>query len=185
MNESIEQSPRAWCAANGVTLSAVLRSDPADYKNASKWKCTIKRGRGSFDFDFTTGSAHRRRKPNLRLSSVRMRSEYGRAPSQKDFDRAFARRFGSRIVTIYDDEILRTCTEPDPPSVGGALWCLAVDASSVRHGQTFEEFCSDIGYDSDSRTAERMFNECRDTWAALIRLGFDLDELDRVFREDY
>ena len=183
---SDDQIPRAWCAENGVTLDAVLVSD-GGLKDPSKWKCTIKRGRASYTFDYSAGSAHRRIK--MRNMDARA-AELGIDPKdyaaekypklQTLLDKA---RYGGARLTDYERAQWARFTEPDPPSVDGALWCLVCDASCVRHGQTFEEFCSELGYDSDSRTAERVFNACRDTWSALVRLGFDLDELDRVFQD--
>ena len=72
---------------------------------------------------------------------------------------------------------------PKIPDLPGVLYSLSSDAGCVRYGQTFEDFCGELGYDSDSRTAEKTFNACRDEWAALIRMGFDLDALDEVVRE--
>lgn len=46
----------------------------------------------------------------------------------------------------------------EPPTAVDVLDCLASDASMVISGQSFEEFCSECGYDdTDSRTAERTY----------------------------
>lgn len=59
----------------------------------------------------------------------------------------------------------------DPPTVADVLYCLMSEANAVH--MTFEEWCSDFGYDSDSRKAERVFHES-------VRLG---REVYRVFRD--
>ncbi len=69
------------------------------------------------------------------------------------------------------------------PAIADVIYSLVSDAQCVRHGQTFEEFAADLGYDEDSRKAEAIFNACRDTWASLIRLGADLDALDNLFQD--
>lgn len=47
----------------------------------------------------------------------------------------------------------------DEPSAADVLSCLASDA---RSGETsFDEFCSEFGYDSDSRKAEATWKACR------------------------
>lgn len=46
--------------------------------------------------------------------------------------------------------------DPDAASV---ISCLISDARAGE--QSFEEFCSDFGYDEDSRKAEKTWNACR------------------------
>ena len=65
-----------------------------------------------------------------------------------------------------------------PPSVGEVLGCFAAD--SVYSDTTFEEWCADLGFDSDSRKAERTYKAVVDqterarrllgehVWAALM-----------------
>lgn len=44
-----------------------------------------------------------------------------------------------------------------PPTVDDVLDCLASDASGYDNSRNFEDWCSDYGYDDDSRTAERIY----------------------------
>jgi len=44
------------------------------------------------------------------------------------------------------------------PTAADVLACLVIDANAGE--QSFEEFCSDLGYDSDSRKAERIHAAC-------------------------
>jgi hypothetical protein len=54
--------------------------------------------------------------------------------------------------------------------------CLLSDARAGLENDSFEAFCSEFGYDTDSRTAERTYNACRDCAAAMQRiLGDDFD----------
>lgn len=48
--------------------------------------------------------------------------------------------------------------KPVPPCAADVLYCLLNDRSAV--GQTFEQWASDYGYDTDSRAAERIYNAC-------------------------
>ena len=48
------------------------------------------------------------------------------------------------------------------PSAADVLYCLASDAQAG--DLSFEDFCSDFGYDSDSRKAEQ-------TWKACVRMA--------------
>ena len=64
------------------------------------------------------------------------------------------------------------------PEVDEVLDCLASDASSMDGVVAFEEWAENLGYDTDSRNAERTFNTTRDQTASLKRtLG------DEAFRE--
>ena len=47
-----------------------------------------------------------------------------------------------------------------PPTLAGVLDCLASDASGVDNAQSFEDWASEYGYDTDSRKAEKIYNIC-------------------------
>ena len=46
------------------------------------------------------------------------------------------------------------------PSAADVLDCLASDAVGIENASSFEEWCAEYGYDSDSRKAERIFQTC-------------------------
>lgn len=54
------------------------------------------------------------------------------------------------------------------PEVEDCLDCLLSDASAGE--QSFEEFCSEFGYDADSRKAERIHKACEKTARQMRRL---------------
>jgi hypothetical protein len=60
-------------------------------------------------------------------------------------------------------------------SVKDALYSWASDALAGR--DTFENFCSEFGYSTDSREAERTYNACVKAYKAATRLGFIDDDL--------
>jgi hypothetical protein len=45
------------------------------------------------------------------------------------------------------------------PSIADVLGCLAVDARSA--DESFADWCSECGYDTDSRKAERTYKACK------------------------
>lgn len=64
--------------------------------------------------------------------------------------------------------------EPTAPEV---LDCLVSDASSFDSASSFEDWCSDFGYDTDSRKAEQTFKAVERSAARLRRfLGGDYDQ---------
>lgn len=62
---------------------------------------------------------------------------------------------GSKTMTIYFSQGLGITHEPDVPSV---LNCLASDSTCESY--TFNEFCDEFGYDSDSIKANETYKAC-------------------------
>jgi hypothetical protein len=60
---------------------------------------------------------------------------------------------GRQLTTAYFTGM--GINEPDAASV---IYSLCSDARVIEY--SFEEFCSEFGYDSDSRKAERTYNAC-------------------------
>jgi hypothetical protein len=56
---------------------------------------------------------------------------------------------------------------------------LLSDATCVLGGRGFEDFCGDLGYDPDSRKAEKLFNQIVENNAKVCKLfrTTDLDDL--------
>lgn len=65
-----------------------------------------------------------------------------------------------------------------------ALYCALSDGIYAKEG--FEDFCSNLGYDSDSRTAERVFKNCEKSLKKVERV-FDCDLYDLIneIQENY
>lgn len=60
------------------------------------------------------------------------------------------------------------------PTVSDVLDCLANDASTVMYSQNFMEWADNLGYDTDSRKAEAIYNRILETTKDLQRfLGTD------------
>lgn len=47
-----------------------------------------------------------------------------------------------------------------PPTAADVLYCVISDANAGE--LSFEEFCADLGYDTDSRKAEQVWLSCRE-----------------------
>lgn len=56
------------------------------------------------------------------------------------------------------------------PTAADFLRSLSLDASYVANGQTFDDFCGELGYDMDSREAERIYGACIKIAAGLEHL---------------
>lgn len=76
-------------------------------------------------------------------------------------------------TTLFNDEYLRSCAErgrcgnPDgiarmplpAPHAADVLHSLILDSDVLEYG-SFEEWASSLGYDEDSRTAEKIYRAC-------------------------
>jgi hypothetical protein len=56
------------------------------------------------------------------------------------------------------------------PQIGDVLDCMASDASTIENARSFEAWCAELGYDEDSRKAERTFKICQRQAVKLKRL---------------
>ena len=66
---------------------------------------------------------------------------------------------------------------PAKPTAAGVLYCLLLDADSA--GQSFANWCSDFGYDTDSRKALNTYLVCGDI-ARDLRKVFGREQLDHL-----
>ena len=81
-------------------------------------------------------------------------------------------RFSGRQMTLYFSQGYGISGEPTAADV---LNCLASDSSSVENARSFEDWASDLGYDTDSRKAEKIFKVCEVQAGKLKKfLGEDL-----------
>lgn len=71
---------------------------------------------------------------------------------------------GERLMTAYYSMGSARSGEPDTTDVMG---CLLSDTDNIDAGYDFEEWADALGYDTDSRAAERIYNACKQTWAEL------------------
>lgn len=46
----------------------------------------------------------------------------------------------------------------EAPTAADVLDCMASDAAGYENARSFEEWCSEYGYDTDSRSAERIYH---------------------------
>ena len=60
------------------------------------------------------------------------------------------------VMRVFRD--LASLSKPKPNDL---IACLMLDANGA--DQAFEQWAADLGYDSDSRKAEAIFNACKDT----------------------
>lgn len=74
-------------------------------------------------------------------------------------------RYGGRQMSL---DYFMGSAHTDEPDAEGVLECLLSDASGA--DESFESWCADYGYDSDSRKAERTYKLIQSQTAKLRRL---------------
>jgi len=65
------------------------------------------------------------------------------------------------------------------PTLPGVLHSLCIDSSPYFDHESFEEWCGNYGYDTDSRKAEGIYKECVETGRQLAR-AFNPDKLEQL-----
>jgi hypothetical protein len=158
---SIEQMTQELTDKGIALYSELVRDDFDGREGNTVWSVTITRNGQSYQTEYTQGCAHRHYR------------------SGKPVDFPYGR------LTV--DALMRNKqSRPNEPVLSDVLWSLVCDAQAVMFGQTFEDFAGDMGYDTDSREAERVYNGCREEYFALVRL-FGADGLEELcdFFQDY
>ena len=85
-------------------------------------------------------------------------------------------------ISIHDTEKgKKALTDEDHIS---AFYCFLGEA--IAGGQSFEEFCADLGYDEDSRAAEKIWHECQEASQKADNLSIgDLYSVSNYIQEKY
>ena len=80
-------------------------------------------------------------------------------------------RPGKRMTIHFSKGYSHNGAEPTTAEV---LDCLAPDAAGLDNSRNFEDWCSEYGYDEDSRMAERIYKACTHEAARLRNFLGDL-----------
>jgi hypothetical protein len=93
------------------------------------------------------------------ISMTAERADTNPNMERQDMDhwRCVLRAGRSRMTVMFSQGYGHNGKAPDVASV---LDCLASDAAGVDNSRDFEDWCSEYGYDIDSRKAERTFKTC-------------------------
>lgn len=149
---------------NGISLDfqkVPKNPNMKDSDNMNHFYITLKRGDASMFTYYSMGVGHiiDRRKPDpdgLMFNGKRYRqvsTPFGmKATSPEGILNQMNNRDGGAWQRYY-------FAHPDAESV---LDCLASDAATVENARRFEEWAEELGYDPDSREAEKTFDVCVD-----------------------
>lgn len=142
-------------------------------KHGIKYSVTLKNARGSYTFDFW-GSIH---DANMLALAEKVKG-YGKTSSPEFFKIAdfYKEKTGRILPAVWMSlnkltEKTRTLITPDAYDMLNCLQPMSAD--------TFEDFCSEYGYDEDSRSAEKTFNAILSQDRAMRKL-FTSEELEAL-----
>lgn len=177
MNEYDKQAAD-FLKKTGTTFS-IERADPQtapDWakgeKHGIQYRATLANARGSYTLDFWD-SIHNAEKFHA-LETLRD-AVFG--PLTAEVYRAqdlLKEEFGKKIGAMTARRDFDKLADQLKPSAYSVLACL-----DQLYADTFEEFCDEFGYDTDSRTAERTYSAMQEQDRRLRRL-FTTEELEAL-----
>lgn len=81
----------------------------------------------------------------------------------------------------YDRILELEQSRPCKPTLADILYYLQSDAAIA--SESFDDFCSNCGYDTDSRKALETYLACQKSGTDLRSLGLNLDTLGELFQD--
>mgnify|MGYP000858780928 CR=1 FL=1 len=163
------------CDELGISIVCERNDTPASFGgDMDGWHCELQWQGRKLATPFWQGIGHREWKAaTIHTESAMKRDGWRRCRNTRELP------YGHR--SLHDERWY--WFRPIPPSAYSVLGCLCFDARMVDAGQSFEEWCSELGYDTDSRKTKRSFHECQQT--ALKLRGFLGDQYDRMLYAEY
>ncbi len=139
MSDTIRASVDAILAENGVSfLASCMGETTRDNWHCDEWRITFSRGKESETFQYFTGIGHREETKEYKLTMARLKNT------------------SPRCIARVEAEKLK---KPKAPHATDVIYSLALDAQ-MSNG-TFEDFCDNLGYDTDSRKALETYLQCQ------------------------
>lgn len=147
---TITEHVAAFLNDRGITYSTQFvpqsMSRNSEEKNRSlNWRVTLRGKTGHLTTDYMQGIAHI---PNYQHNDKRTVDH-----AEREELAAEKGRYALSKASIFPQRALPS------PSVADVLYSLVQDSSALDSG-SFPDWASELGYDPDSRKAERTYNQC-------------------------
>lgn len=142
----------------GLRKNALGGSHPMD-----EWLCTLTfegKPREPEEFEFFTGISLRAEPTPRDRQQAKARFQL---PDLTENDITRHTIYGRRYMAALEE-----MRKPQAPHAADVLHSLLMDSDAV--GQSFESWCSEYGYDSDSRKAEAIYHACQANADKLARV---------------
>ena len=147
-------------------VHAGLVPDDTNSRLHDRWLVTI----NGQQFDFFTGIGRRKDK-------------FGKHSRAKMYQKGDGLRVNWKGPTSERVKIIEHDTKAVPPKLDDVLFCLIMDLDAC--SETFEDWCSNIGCDTDSRKALDTYLACQKNSGKLRKAGVTDIEAARGAFQDY
>lgn len=170
-----------FIAAHGLTMAAEPTTHNEFMPDSDKvryfhYRCAITRAPDGaapvhWALTFSVGSGI---VESWALSRAGIKAGYP-APELRHLKKEYGGTFGNwppRNVRDREryDSALEKAAKRYRPDLATVLDCLASDCATYDNARSFEEWASELGFDPDSRKAEKIYRACGDTYRALETL---------------
>lgn len=167
MKTNYEKQAEDFLTKTGCKMSITFKENrryfPGDKEARDVYEIEIKRGQRVWKFKFGNSITDSEFVAVYGKSRYKIPSEM-RTKSNSEIALYVKWNLQSDFGTVKADHIKR----PVPPSEYSVLACLTkCDPGS------FEDFCSEYGYDSDSKTADRVYAAVKEEWLNVCRIWND------------
>jgi len=122
----------------------------------------------------------------LDLSDVKpLSTRYGFTQDESNMARSWKAK---PCADFVDKNLLRDTAEKIRiqqgvvPQIADVMYSLILDGSAFFDGETFEEWCGNFGYDSDSIKARAIYDTCDETGRKLARVC-DVEKIRETFQD--
>jgi len=153
--EPAAQTLADFIAAHGITMHVESVAKNPHMESSPEhpmdhWYCTFANAAGNrMSVHFSTGIGLRRESEHV--SKLKSYQEYAGHRERTENPHKLRAEY----------EHYKACRMvPNAPTAADVLNCLASDAAGVENARSFEDWCADYGYDTDSRKAEKTFRVC-------------------------
>jgi len=138
----------------------LIKLDDGSYKKPSKWKLVVRNGYAKVSFIYYHG-------PAFRISLYK----YSKAPHDLNHYPYKKRIRIPSFISLHDENILKNHTQAEEPKIEHILECIEGDCKLVGDGKSFPEFCSELGLNTDSRKARKLYRACWNNMRKCLKVG--------------
>ena len=146
-----------------ITFKETRKYFPNDKETRDVYEVLIERGNRKWKFEFGNSISDSEFVAVYGKSRCKIPSEM-RTKSNQEITLYVKWNLKSDFGTVKSDHIKR----PAPPSEYSVLACI-----TKWDPESFEYFCSEVGYDTDSKTADRVYAGVKEEWLNVCRIWND------------
>lgn len=174
---------KEFCEKYRITITATLSNIETEDKSPVwfRWDCVLRYKGREMKVKYGYAHGHLRMKTSsgwgrlpygLNIGADSKGNLYTSRPRMGHYDlrQIPGKKDDGSILFETSLDYKRTLIKAPAPDVESVLWCTVTDSEVLFNRMTFEDFCSDYGYDSDSRKTYKMYKACLEQGQKLNKL---------------